>query len=160
MSKIKSALMAAVAAKDILGLQEVLRQPGVDVNEKDRDGRTALILASMSGKLDFVDALLSKGAQVNLADTLGGHTALHFAVQSGQIEIVKRLISGGVEIDPVDNFGNTPLARAVFESRGKGEVIHLLLAAGADRNHKNKSGVSPLDLAKKIANFNVAQFFT
>jgi uncharacterized protein len=42
---------------------------------------------------------------------------------------------------------------------GKGEMIRLLLDAGADRNLKNSSGVSPLELAATIGNYDVRQLF-
>jgi hypothetical protein len=44
-------------------------------------------------------------------------------------------------------------------SKGKGEGIKLLLASGADRNMKNKTGKSPLDIARVVTNFNLLQFF-
>jgi hypothetical protein len=45
-------------------------------------------------------------------------------------------------------------------SRGLGEVIVLLRAAGADPYAKNNSGNSPISVARSIANFPVAQFFS
>ncbi len=47
---------------------------------------------------------------------------------------------------------------AVFESQGRGEMIKILLAAGADRNRKNNHGVSPAELAASIANFDVKRW--
>jgi hypothetical protein len=58
-----------------------------------------------------------------------------------------------------DTLGNGVLFRAVFASRGNGEIIRMLRAAGADACARNSSGVSPLSLARTIANYNVAQFF-
>jgi uncharacterized protein len=62
-------------------------------------------------------------------------------------------------VDSEDIHGNTPLWRAVFNSRGRGDLIELLLSSGADRGHRNKRGKTPLDLANTIANYDVAQFF-
>jgi hypothetical protein len=47
----------------------------------------------------------------------------------------------------------------VFASRGRGEIILALLRAGADRDHLNKHGVSPSQLARKVTNYDLAQFF-
>jgi len=47
----------------------------------------------------------------------------------------------------------------VFYSKGKGAVIRLLRQNGADDNLANKHGVTPLGLAKTIANFDVLQHF-
>jgi uncharacterized protein len=51
------------------------------------------------------------------------------------------------------------LSDAVFNSRGHGGLIAILRKRGADPYRKNHHGVSPLDLARTIANFDVAQFF-
>jgi ankyrin repeat protein len=83
---------------------------------------------------------------------------LHFSCQNQSIEMTKFLIDKGSEINVIDTHGNTPLARAVFSSRGRGEVIKLLLDAGADKTKKNNHGISPLDLAKSIANYDIAKF--
>lgn len=74
--------------------------------------------------------------------------------------MVRRLLDAGANIEAEDAWGNTPLGRAVFESKGRGEVITFLLSRGADRLHANKHGVSPLSLAQSIANYDVAQFFS
>jgi hypothetical protein len=50
------------------------------------------------------------------------------------------------------------LWRAVFDSKGRGGVIKLLLSAGASKGLRNKHGVSPQSLAKSIANYDVSNF--
>jgi ankyrin repeat protein len=68
------------------------------------------------------------------------------------------LLRAGARVDAQDTRGNTPLWRAVFESRGRGDTIQALLAAGANPDLPNQSGVTPGQLAERIANFDVAQF--
>jgi hypothetical protein len=46
----------------------------------------------------------------------------------------------------------------VFNSRGRGELIALLRQRGADASSTNKFGVSPVSLARTIANYDVARF--
>jgi ankyrin repeat protein len=72
--------------------------------------------------------------------------------------LVKTLLAHGAVVDIQDAHGNTPLWRAVFESKNRGEVIEILLASGADKNLKNNYGISPLDLAGTIANYDAMQF--
>ncbi|WP_346767576.1 ankyrin repeat domain-containing protein [Knoellia koreensis] len=48
---------------------------------------------------------------------------------------------------------------AVFESKGRGDAIQLLLDSGADPNVLNGSGRSPRDLAGTIANYDVSRYF-
>jgi hypothetical protein len=97
------------------------------------------------------------GACEPCADALLNHaplefaeTPLHFAAREYQLGTAQRLIEGGANPNAQDNHGNTPLWRAVFESRGRGEMIKLLLSTGADKAVKNKHGSSPKDLANTI----------
>ena len=87
-------------------------------------------------------------------------TPLHFACQNYDFESVKLLLDNGSEIDPIDNYGNSPLFKAIFNCRNnKGDLIKYLIEKGAQSNLKNHSGVSPVDLANNIANFNIKDFF-
>ena len=102
--------------------------------------------------------LLENGAAVNLKDHKGWYP-LHHAAQNYRAEIANLLLEKGADIEAKDDYGNTPLWRSVFASQGRGEMITLLLSKGADPNNANGSGVSPLALARNIANYDVKQFF-
>jgi uncharacterized protein len=149
-------LQQAVFANDAAALLSRLRN-GCDVNETDRDGRTALHHAVIAGSKEMVDTLLQHGASIDAADKQGW-TALHFAAQQFEVEIARALLGAGATVDPEDENGNTPLWRAVFTSQGRGEMINVLLSAAADKNRQNRHGVSPASLAQTIANFPVAEF--
>ena len=69
------------------------------------------------------------------------------------------MLRAGANATLADSYGNTALFRAVFASKGEGEVIKLLRAAGADPYATNSHGASPLSLAQSIANFNIAVHF-
>ncbi|MDH5740819.1 MAG: ankyrin repeat domain-containing protein [Nitrospira sp.] len=88
-----------------------------------------------------------------------GWTPLHFAAQSNAADTTELLLNAGASVDARDAHGNTPLSTAVFNSRSYGEVIKFLRTHGADPHAKNNHGVSPLSLARTIANFDVRQFF-
>lgn len=124
----------------------------------DREGRSDLHYAARDGDVAAAHRLLLAGEDVNLADRRGW-TPLHFAAQAVAAEVTKLLLSHGAAVDPQDSFENTPLSIATFNSRGDGSVIRVLRSAGADPLKKNHSGVSPLSLARTIANFDVAQFY-
>jgi ankyrin repeat protein len=129
-------------------------RPGVD-----RAGRTTLHYAALEGDSAAVKRLLDEGSDPGATDD-DGWTPLHFAAQSNAVDAARHLVTARAPIDPRDSHGNTPLFRAVFSSRGNGELIRLLRAHGADPYAGNNSGVSPLKLARTIANYDVRHFFS
>jgi ankyrin repeat protein len=60
-----------------------------------------------------------------------GNSALHYAAQEYHCEMARLLLDSGASVDIQDKHGNTSLWRAVFNSRGRGDVISILLKAGA-----------------------------
>ena len=124
----------------------------------DREGRSELHYAALEGRTDQARQLLAAGADVTLADR-NGLTPLHFAAQQHHVEIAQTLLDAGALVDATDKHGNTPLCKAVFASEGRGDLIALLREAGADPRLANKHGTSPLQLAERIGNYNVAQHF-
>ena len=128
-------------------------RPGVD-----EYGRAALHYAAADGNGLKVEELLREATDPNAQDD-NGWTALHFAAQARCVSCVRALLAAGARANLRDSHGNTPLSTAVFNSRGDGEIIGMLWAAGADPRAPNNHGVSPVTLARTIANYDVAQFF-
>ncbi|MEU6851387.1 ankyrin repeat domain-containing protein [Actinacidiphila alni] len=125
----------------------------------NRMGRVAMHDAAAIGDLAGVRAALSAGADPNVADT-AGWTALHFAAQAQSAVVTAELLAGGAVVDSVDRQGNTPLWRAVFNYRGDPGVLLVLREGGADPDLVNAHGVSPRQLAGRIANYDVAAHVT
>lgn len=124
----------------------------------DAAGRFPLHYAALENDVAKVRELLSAGANPNVADRQG-FQPLHLAAQQGATEAARALLEAGAEVDAVNTFGNTPLFIAVFNSRGRGDLIELLRARGADPLHNNNAQQSPAGLARLIGNFDVAKFF-
>lgn len=127
------------------------------MTDRDRLGRSAVHYAVVEGDVDRLKSLLAGGADPEVADA-DGWRPLHFAAQAQDAAAVEALVAVGAALDAVDRHGNTPLFRAVFNSRGEGATIRALLKAGADPDRVNGHGVSPRMLAQRIANYDVAAF--
>lgn len=143
-------LLMSAQTKNLPAVDMLLNQ-GVDPNVRDRAGRTALMYAALDGDLPMMELLIRGGVDVSAQDR-AGYSALHFAAQEYRAPAAELLLKAGAQVDQQDSHGNTPLFRAVFNSRGRGDVISLLLNHGANRVLANKSGVSPVDLAETIGN--------
>jgi carbon storage regulator CsrA len=124
----------------------------------DQGGRSALHDAVIDHRRGRIVELLAGGADVNRKDN-SGWTPLHFAAQQQVVEIARMLIKSGAEVDSKDESGNTPLWRAVSDYRGDGRLIVLLRQKAADASVQNEMGISPMALARKISNYDVAKFF-
>ena len=97
---------------------------------------------------------IAHSADIHATDK-NGVTALHHAVRFRSPAAVKALIERGANVNQAcRRNGSTPLHRAVTQTgapgtagrqRAAAEIIHLLLAAGADPSITNKSGKIPAD---------------
>jgi ankyrin repeat protein len=112
--------------KSLLG-----KKPGL-ISVKDKDGNTALHLASSEDHGEMVQFLLTKGASLAAKNDLG-FTPLHKAVWKGRIKIVKILLAKGADVNAKTVTNATPLsiAREAKLACDRKELIDLLKKAGA-----------------------------
>jgi len=121
-------------------------------------GRSPLHYAALKDDAREVRRLIAEGEAPDSSDSQG-FTPLHLAAQEHAMAAAAALIDLGATVDQINCFGNTPLFVAVFNSRGRPEMINLLRSHGADPLHSNGSGQTPVGLAKLIGNYGVAGYF-
>ena len=109
--------------------------------KKPRKGQNSLCYAAEHGLLFVVEALLEKGAEVDLKDK-DGQTPLLWAASNRHEATVKALLDKGAEIDAKEKYRQTPLSRAV--SNGHEAIVKALLAKGAEVHAKDEYGWTPL----------------
>lgn len=138
--------LEAVRKKKGDEVQDALDEPGSQiVNTRDvTTGETALLIVTARRDLTWMNYLIGKGANVNLADARGT-TALQLAVSLGFVEGVELLVAQRAQIDVPNGSGETPLISAVHR-RDVG-MMRLLLKAGADPDRADNSGRSARDYA-------------
>jgi len=91
-----------------------------------------LLQATEAGDIARMEALLTKGAEVN-ARNAQGWTPLHVAAAGGDPAVVALLLQYGADVHAQSHIGTTPLDNATTRG-GRKAVIDLLLAHGAKRN--------------------------
>lgn len=72
--------------------------------------------------------------------------------------VAEEKVSCTFDLDARDGWGNTPPWMATFNSKGRGDMIALLLDTGAGPDTANSSGRNPGELGNLIGNDNVAQY--
>ena len=73
---------------------------GLDINDVDNAGETALEIATIEGRIDIVVLLIDKGADVNFKNS-SGFTALHTAAFFRHKEIVEIFIQKGADVNAI-----------------------------------------------------------
>lgn len=113
---------------------EPLVDKNCDINALNFDGRTALHIMVLRGRLDCVVALLSRGAEHSIGDK-EGNTPLHIAVKQTNIPIVQALAVFGANLEAKNNEGHTPRHCVSIEmsTSNYDKILYVLHAVGAKR---------------------------
>lgn len=128
-----------------------------DLNAPYPSGRTELHYAVRKGDLESVRDLLARGANVNARDR-DGMTPLAFDIEgtpdhAKATAIARMLIAAGADVNLKNGTETTPLKLAVFQFEDrKGELVSVLLEAGADANAADDYGTTVLMHAVHAAN--------
>jgi ankyrin repeat protein len=112
---------------------------------------TPLFLAAYSGNTEILPRLREAGDKLDQPMTLIGTsttTAMAGAVRLGNLEVARKLLDMGVPADEAERSGLTLLDRAVLGNQVA--IAQLLIAHGADVNHADKIGFTPLLYAASI----------
>jgi len=139
--------VADAAKNGDIALIKQLLKGGVEVNEPQGDGMTALHWAAERGNIELAEVLIYAGANPMAGTRIGQYKPLHLAAKKGNAGIIKILLDAG--IDPnikTANSGSTALHLA--SASGDIESVTSLLLAGAQVNvRENAWGQTPLIFA-------------
>eukprot|EP00013_Stygamoeba_regulata_P007642 CAMPEP_0177642866 /NCGR_PEP_ID=MMETSP0447-20121125/7847_1 /TAXON_ID=0 /ORGANISM="Stygamoeba regulata, Strain BSH-02190019" /LENGTH=1254 /DNA_ID=CAMNT_0019145117 /DNA_START=57 /DNA_END=3822 /DNA_ORIENTATION=+ len=112
-----------------------------DVNSKNDDRETPLLLALRHHRTSILDLLLKHQANVN-ARCRKGNTLLHQCLLENNEEGARFLIQHSARLDEDNQVGDMPLHLAI--RAGFPSIVKLLLEKGSPLNHQGKNGESPL----------------
>ena len=138
--------MTVAAEKGNIDIIRMLAEDGkADVNAKSSYGITPIIAAASAGQADAISYLVKHGANATATDDLG-KTATIYAANYDDPDVLNDLVSmERSTVNLPDNSGNTPLIYAA--QKGYLDNVKVLLAAHADVNYQNPSGLSALAAA-------------
>ncbi|KGI76689.1 ankyrin repeat domain-containing protein [Oleiagrimonas soli] len=127
----------------------LLIEHGADLGLSARSGVTALAAAANAGRSDMVALLIESGAQID-QPLPGKTTALMLAVARGHVDIAEQMLSAGADVHVHDVYGRSvlhPAAQLCFAGRDSlraRRLLDVLLKRGADVNHADQDGRTPL----------------
>ncbi|KAL2229086.1 potassium channel AKT1-like isoform X1 [Sesamum indicum] len=180
-----SLCFAALRGDDLL-LHHLLKR-GLDPNESDNNGRTALHIAASKGSANCVLLLLDFGADANSRDSegsvplweamLGRHEAVVkllsdngaklttgdvglfscTAAEQNNLELLKEIVSFGGDVTKPKNNCCTALHVAVCE--GNIEIVKFLLDQGANIELGDENGWTARDLAEQQGHEDIKELF-
>lgn len=111
-----NALHMAAHSKEVaesIPIIETLLAENLTIDTPTDDGSTPLLLACRTSEsklpeaITRVELLLERGADANVADSLG-LTALHVAASRGNLKVIEVLLNAGADPGAEDLEGNTP----------------------------------------------------
>ena len=147
-------LVTAIRDGDAQAVRKLIDN-GADVNARDAEGNTPLILASFYASPTCVALLLENGADANAANK-AGVTALHRAATN--YEKTRLLVDAGAKVRVrTADFGNTPLMLAARRA-GNARTVKLLLERGANATEHNNAGISPIISGAASGDLETVQF--
>lgn len=100
-----------------------------DPDKKDKNGRTALMLAAKNGETEKINLLIKSGADVNLSDKDGWTALMNAARYQNNPETVKLLLEAGADPLQKNNYGSSALMLAAAYSENPEILRHIAEAS-------------------------------
>ena len=120
----------AIEQRNTTSLKRLL--PVIDnINDQDAEGKTALMVAAVTGDIELLQQLLRSGCEVDLTNHRGG-TALMYAAARNELPSAQSLVNRHANINLRAENGWTALILA--SAKGNHEMVKYLLHHGANPN--------------------------
>ena len=139
-SELAVRLQQAAAANNVTAVSELLSR-GANIEARDSNGRSALLLATQAGAVDAARVLIEAGADVNAKDYISDSPYL-YAGAEGPLEILRMTLANGADLKSVNRYGGTALIPAAHH--GHVDIVRELLNTDIDIDHVNEPGWTAL----------------
>lgn len=139
--RLVQSFLEAASKGDVAALQNYAAQ-GVDLNARNKQKRTAILLAAMNDHYDAVAYLIEAGADIDLQDETCFNPFLYGCI-NGKLELVQMMVKAGTNVELLTRFGGVGITPA--SEKGHVEIVReLLTTTDINVNHTNFVGWTPL----------------
>lgn len=105
-------------------MTEIFIEKGIDVNKRDNNGNTALLVqGDNNNNKDVIKLLLSEGAELN-ARNKNGDSVLMYVIKKSNVELARYLIKKGADYNIINMKNETPASICIKE--GMEMVLELM----------------------------------
>jgi len=128
-----------------------LAAAGANLNALERDRYDIVTIAAVANDVPTLDVALALGTSARNVTSRYDGTALIAAAHLGHVDVVRTLIRAGAPLDHVNNLGWTALIESIVLGDGgprHTDTLRALVEAGANPNLPDRSGQTPLALAR------------
>ncbi len=134
-------IFAAVDSGDVTLVDRILSEDPSQLNARDEDGMTPLLLAISRRHPELAVWLLDRGGDP-MERNDNCLTPLHYAALRGYPELIERFVALGIDVNVQTRASSTPLLHA--SGYGQFAATERLLELGADTELANDYGRTPL----------------
>lgn len=136
-----SEFLFAAEQGDGEGLKSCLSK-GVDINAANRQGRTAITIASLNKHYDCVELLIASGADIDKQDQTCFNPFL-LSCLNNDLTLLRLVLPANPDLDRLTRFGGVGITPA--SEKGHVEIVReLLTRTEINVNHTNFVGWTPL----------------
>lgn len=134
-------LLDAIRADDVDRIRAAI-QSNADLETRDGQGRTALLLATRADAVETAKLLIAAGADVNAKDSMQD-TPFLYAGAEGRDDILKAILATGrANLRDTNRYGGMALIPAAHH--GHPSTVRILLGTEIDVDHVNDLGWTAL----------------
>jgi len=109
---------------------EILLEYGIDINQSDDNGITALDTAIKFKRLDIIKLSIDRGIDINDSRRKSGITPIMLASCFSSVETIELLLEYGADINAKDNYGMT--SKDYARKLGQKKVQEYLTTKGGE----------------------------
>ncbi len=150
-TKDSSNFLKLVEEGDVDWVRDLLKteKDKININERDKGNRSALIMAAKNSDVEMAKLLLEANIDIDLQDSFG-NTALMHAIARNNKDFIDLLFTKKPNVNLKDGTGMSPLMKAtgIKDLQLRDNLIKELIARKAELNIKSKNGMNVLAYAE------------